>query len=243
MHSASCFLTLTYDEAHLPALGQLVKRDLQLLFKRLRKSGAFRYVACGEYGELRRRPHFHIALFGRDFRSDRLLYKEAVGGQPLYTSATLSTAWTQGQALIGDLTFESAAYIARYITKKISGPGASPLPLACDPSTGELIMPEPEFLLCSRRPGIGATWFEKFGATDILPHGRVITQQGTPAPVPRFYKEKLLAQDKLKMQLITRANMDRNLSNKALEDTPARRAARTTYAKARTTLFKRDTGN
>lgn len=58
MHERNCFLTLTYDDDHLPKYGQLVKSDLQKFFKRLRHHFNFKYVACGEYGERRRRPHF-----------------------------------------------------------------------------------------------------------------------------------------------------------------------------------------
>lgn len=241
MHAASCFLTLTYDDEHLPPYGQLVKRDLQLFFKRLRKSvGPFRYVACGEYGELRRRPHFHVALFGLDFRADRLLRGQGIQGDELFESATLASVWTQGQHMIGALTFESAAYIARYITKRVSGPGVSPLPLACDRDTGELVMPNPEFLLCSRRPGIGDAWFRKYFRSDVFPHGRVITAQGTPAPVPRFYKEKLNFMDKALMRGVMDENLRPTLAKQRLEDSPARRAARTKYAEIRNQVFKRD---
>lgn len=243
MHAASCFLTLTYDSQYLPPHGQLLKRDLQLFFKRLRKIiGPFRYVACGEYGELRRRPHFHVALFGHDFSHDRLVYSSGVNGDALYTSNTLDKAWQKGISTIGGLTFESCAYIARYITKRISGIGASPLPLGIDPLSGECVMPNPEFLLCSRRPGIGDGWYNKFFMVDVMPHGRVITAQGSPAPVPGFYKRKLRKQNLAASRVLS----SRIQSNQVVkpfeqsEDRPERRAARTTYAKSRTGIFKRD---
>ena len=247
MHSANCFLTLTYDDAHLPAFGQLLKRDLQLFFKRLRKNvGPFRYVACGEYGELRRRPHFHVALFGMDFVGDRIEYGEGIRGDKIYVSRTLSANWPMSQFpmghTIGSLTFESAAYIARYITKRISGPNASPLPLACDPDTGEMVMPNPEFLLCSK--GIGKSWFRDYFFSDVFPHGRVITAQGTPAPVPRYYKELLKdfgADEALRMSHITNSNFNSNASHFHSENTGSRRSSRTIYANARTGIFKRDT--
>lgn len=247
MHDASCFLTLTYDDAHLPRFGQLVKRDLQLFFKRLRKNvGPFRYVACGEYGELKRRPHFHCALFGLDFRSDRIEYGEGIRGDKIYVSPSVAYSWgkstfPQGHT-IGSLEFEAAAYIARYITARISGIGASPLPLACDPDSGELVLPNPEFLLMSK--GIGKTWFREYFMTDVFPHGRVITAQGTPAPVPRYYKSLLkdLGADlALEMSYVTAANMDKAVERARLENSPQRRAARAVYAKARMGLFKRDT--
>lgn len=246
MHAVSSFLTLTYDEAHLPAHGQLLKRDLQLFFKRLRKyTGPFRYVAAGEYGELKRRPHFHVALFGLNFLSDRIEYGEGVRGDKIYVSPLVAKAWgmstfPQGHT-IGSLTFESAAYIARYITKRITGKNAAPLPLWRDPETGELVMPNPEFLLCSK--GIGKAWFKDHFMSDVFPHARVITDQGTPAPVPRYYKELLkdVGAD-LALDLSFRASRhaEFSLSARVAEDRPARRAARTIYARARTGVFKRD---
>lgn len=107
-------------------------------------------------------------------------------------------------------------------------------------------MPEPEFLLCSRKPAIGDGWFNKFFAKDVFPHGRVITAQGTPAPVPTFYKRKLRAMNLiLSRQLSTRISQNANntsdeVARSRLEDSPARRAARSVYAKARTSAFTRD---
>lgn len=246
MHDRYCFLTLTYDDLNLPRYGQLVKRDLQLFFKRLRKSfGPFRYVACGEYGELHRRPHFHVALYGLDFTSDRIEYGQGIKGDPIYVSPSLALIW--GKSVfpfghsIGSLTFESCAYIGRYITKRVSGVGASPLPLAADADTAELIMPNPEFLLCSK--GIGKGWFRDFFLTDVYPHARVITSQGTPAPVPRYYKSLLreLGGDMaIDMSYRASANLERDLDKRNFENLPERRAARTVFAKARTGVFKRD---
>lgn len=245
MHERSCFLTLTYDDNHLPRYGQLVKSDLQDFFKRLRYYlGPFRYVACGEYGELKRRPHFHAAIFGLDFAADRIEYGEGIRGDKLYVSPLLHRIWSNGsleQQTIGSLTFESAAYISRYITKRISGVGASPAPLACNPDTGELVMPNPEFLLSSK--GIGKSWFREYFFSDVFPHARVITSQGTPAPVPRYYKEMLKdigADLALEMRFRAERNLNATMESRKLEDAPERRAARAVYAKARTGIFKRD---
>lgn len=241
MHKHNCFLTLTYDDNHLPEYGQLVKSDLQKFFKRLRHHGKFSYVACGEYGDLRRRPHFHVALFGMDFSADRIEYGEGVKGDLIYVSPTVAKIWDmsvfpQGHT-IGSLTFESAAYIARYITKRVSGIGASRLPLA--KIDDELIMPNPEFLCSSK--GIGSSWFDSFFRSDVLPHGRVITAQGTPAPIPRYYK------DKLKHSFIKRKLAQTLYENQAkaephtrFENQPQRKAARAVVASVKTGLFPRD---
>lgn len=246
MHERSCFLTLTYNDENLPKHGQLVKRDLQLFFKRFRKAfGPFRYVACGEYGERKRRPHFHVALYGHDFRDDRIEIGQGIKGERLFSSPSLARVWPFGIHAIGSLTFESAAYIARYITKRVSGVGAFPLPLACDPDTGEMVMPNPEFLLCSRGrkrgQGIGGAWFDQFFATDVLPHGRVITAQGSPAPIPAYYKKRISGNKAIALELSHKIFENKPVvAYERSEDRVERRAARTIYAKARTGAFIRD---
>ena len=125
LHTDNCFITLTYSPDCLPSDGSLNHDDFQKFFKRLRKHIApkkIRYYMCGEYGEdLQQpsklgRPHFHACLFGLDF-DDKQLYivRDDV---KLYTSATLEKIWGKGFVTIGDVTFESAAYVARYIAKK-----------------------------------------------------------------------------------------------------------------------------
>lgn len=246
MHDHNCFLTLTYDNDNLPLHGQLVKKDLQDFFKRLRHvTGPFRYVASGEYGELKRRPHFHVALFGVDFHEDRIDFGAGIRGDKTFVSPTVASVWQKSVFpmghTIGSLTFESAAYIARYITKKVTGKNICPVPLWSDPDTGEMVLPNPEFLVCSR--GIGKAWFRDYFMSDVFPHARVITAQGSPAPVPRYYKNLLkeVGAD-LAMEMSYRAsvNMDRDLDRRKVEDLPSRRSARAVYAKARTGLFKRD---
>lgn len=125
--------------------------DLQLFFKRLRKrfprskGDGVKYFACGEYGEACRRcglsrklcqkqgcgrfdpglgrPHYHACMFNFDF-DDKVPEKRSSSGSVLYRSPTLDSLWGQGGALIGDLTFESAAYVARYCLKKVTGEAA-----------------------------------------------------------------------------------------------------------------------
>ena len=102
----------------------LVKRDLQLFVKKLRKSqdkdglAKVKYYAVGEYGENYGRPHYHAALFGEDFSDDRYVWRTTESGHTVYRSPRLEKLWTLGNCEIGELTFESAAYVARYIMKK-----------------------------------------------------------------------------------------------------------------------------
>ncbi|UOF82845.1 replication associated protein [Microviridae sp.] len=246
MHQVSCMLNLTYDDDHLPKHGQLCKDHLQRFFKRMRKAGfKFRYVASGEYGDVSRRPHFHLALFGVDFHADRLPFGRS-GGDRTYTSVRVSKLWVDrngvslGNHLIGALNFESAAYIARYILKKIKGPNASPMPLHVCADSGEVTLPNPEFLLMSK--GIGKSWFRDYFMSDVFPHASVITAQGSKAPVPRYYKNLLkeLGSDlALDMQFRQSVRVDMEAERLQFENQPIRKLARQKVSDSRILLSKR----
>ena len=191
MHEASlydqnCFITLTYDDAHLPEDYSLRYSDFQGFMKRLRSrffSSKIRFYMCGEYGEDFGRPHYHAILFNFDF-ADKLYFKR-VGESKLYTSAALSELWPFGHSLIGSATFESAAYVARYCLKKVTGKDAERHYRAVDPDTGETWVRTPEFNKMSLRPGIGGTWFEKYWK-DVYPRGELIVRGHASVP-PRYY--------------------------------------------------------
>lgn len=168
MHEASlykknCFITLTYADEHLPRGGSLDYEAPVLFMKRLRKKfGAdIRSYGCAEYGERYQRPHYHLCLFNHDFEDKKVLKKN--GENTLYRSQTLEELWRFGNSSIGALTFESAAYVARYVTKKITGARAEEHYQRVD-EIGQIHSVLPEKAICvSRRPGIGREWFEKYG--------------------------------------------------------------------------------
>lgn len=67
-HKKSAFLTLTYDNVHLPLTKfgtmTLVVEHLNMFIKDLRNSKyEFKYYAIGEYGGKHGRPHYHIIIF------------------------------------------------------------------------------------------------------------------------------------------------------------------------------------
>ncbi len=172
--STNAFITLTYNDANLPPSGSLNYRDFQLFNKRLRKEiGPFRFYMCGEYGEELGRPHYHSCVFGKDFE-DKKAYKKNHQGDILYQSKILTDTWGKGHCLTGDVTFQSAAYCARYIMKKINGDQSEKHYERMDPETGEFFQLRPEFTNMSRggttgQGGIGKQWLEKY-ASDIYPH-------------------------------------------------------------------------
>jgi len=174
LHEKNCFLTLTYDDEHLPEDGGLDVTHWQKFAKRMRKQlGPFRFYHCGEYGEENKRPHYHALVFGQDFSEDRQLFKR--GKNPLWTSETLSGLWKYGHTSIGRLDYGTASYVARYVMKKLTGERG-------ENEYGQL---KPPYATMSRRPGIGAGWIDTY-ETDIYPADFLIIE-GRKLPVPKFY--------------------------------------------------------
>lgn len=196
------FLTLTIDDHHMPNSRSLDVRHLQKFMKRLRRRyGKCRFFACGEYGEKNMRPHYHVLIFGLRW-PQAVDGKEKEGGMQLiedgenrlYSSKILESLWPMGFSTIGALTFESAAYCARYMLKKVSGPKAAERYAHVVKRTGEIQMKKPEFIVMSRNPGIGKGWYDQF-AKEV--YGRTesfIVVRGVKMQPPRFY-DKLLEKD------------------------------------------------
>lgn len=236
MHDRNCFITLTYNEQHLPWDNGLHYPAFQRFMKRVRKSmGPCRFYMCGEYGEDYGRPHFHACLFGLDF-DDRVLHSVGGSGFPVYTSERLSALWEFGFSTVADFSFETAAYCARYIMKKVTGqPGETHYDVV--DAEGEIHSRSAEFCHMSLKPGIGATWFEKFGKTDVWPRDAVVIN-GHECSVPRYY-------DKLTRR-VDRARFDENKTKRELDNynnrvhnTDTRLAAMEQVAAARVKMLKR----
>lgn len=187
MHDSCVFVTLTYDDAHLPYGECLHYRHFQLFMRKLRRRiPGIRFFMCGEYGDTFKRPHYHAALFGAAFE-DRYPWRKSSAGFQLYRSPSLDALWEFGSAEFGQLSFESAAYVARYCMKKITGDRAESHYAKLVVDTGEIIQQEPEFMRCSLKPGIGAEWFHKFRQDLFSFDGCIV--DGRCLPVPRFYRE------------------------------------------------------
>nr|QJB19118.1 MAG: replication initiator protein [Microvirus sp.] len=198
LYDRNCYVTLTYNNESLPkainvetgeiaaGFATLYPRHMTLFLKRLRKEfgSGIRFFQCGEYGERRSRPHHHIILFNFDF-PDKVFHSMSDTGFPQYRSAILSDGddrmealWPHGHALIGGVTFESAAYVARYITKKLLGKGAKEKYASVD-----LV---PEYTTMSRRPGIAHNWFLKF-SSDIYPSDECVVRKDLICRPPKYY--------------------------------------------------------
>lgn len=215
-HEQNCFLTLTYSPENLPKNGTLVKKHLQDFIKRYRKHLSdtlpwsfqqdpkypndstattwqphkIRFYACAEYGEKLSRPHYHILVFGHQFADKK--YYRTINGNTLYTSPTLEKLWKYGFSSIGEATMQSAAYVSRYVTKKVSGAQADKYYMSAPDKWGEQHKILGEFSTQSLKPGIGEQFYRKY-KNDIYPSDEII-HDGKYFPVPTYY-DVLLERD------------------------------------------------
>lgn len=222
-HRQACFVTLTYDDAHVPKsfsvnpdTGEVIapvmslrRRDTQLFFKRLRyfyPETQVRYFGSGEYGTNTLRPHYHLILFGLDFQ-DKLVYSKGDKGSGFYyCSDHLNQIWQNGQCLIADVTWESCAYVARYALKKQK---------LGDKDVFKLANIEPEFSMCSRKPGIGRQYYDDH--PDLWRFRYINLPGGKQVPPPRYYKRLLSVDDPAKALQISEYNMYLNDCQKSLK--------------------------
>jgi hypothetical protein len=250
-YKRNCFITLTYDNEHLPKDKSVKKEDLRNFIKRLRKrlekyyeiseegvpkKHKIKYFGCGEYGEHYSRPHYHVAIFGYDF-SDKtaegvikdvrtggeLSWKGANGsrtegersgstsrkGPPLKQSIELEKMWGKGFCSVGELNFDTAQYIAKYVTKKL---------------TKEYINyyggRSPEFGAMSKN--IGKDFYMEF-KNDITSTDRIILNRRRSIKPPVFY-DRLIELDDLPLYEKIKNNRKEKLNKE--EYTPERLKAK-----------------
>jgi hypothetical protein len=249
LHENNCFVTLTYNNEHLPKRGRLEYRDFQLFMKRLRKQfNCFdvtlwqwlpRYYMAGEYGsqEETERPHFHACLFGVDF-PDKYKWRTNHQGDQLYRSPMLETIWTQGTSEIGTVTIQSAGYVARYVLKKITGKKANEHYQRTDPATGETYSLPPEFNRMSLKPGIGAQWFQRY-QTDVYNAARTYLIHDAKKMKPPRYYETLLERTDPDVADAAKASRQQFALRQAAQNTAPRRAAREKIQEAQLQQLKR----
>lgn len=222
---------------HYPHVQLFLRKLRKTLRKRRGLQGKIRFYMCGEYGDELGRPHYHICLFGEDFREDRYEWRHRKEFT-YWRSPTLEEHWPHGNSEIGALTIESAAYVARYVMKKMTGKKADDHYMKIDPLTGERYWLPPEFSVMSRRPGIGADWFKDF-SQDVYP-GDYVIHKGRKLKPPRYYDKLLKLVDE---QLLEDIQNARAAGINHSDNTPARLAVREDVVKAKLAFTKRNLGD
>ena len=235
LHDENSFITLTYDDSHLPKNKSLNKKHFQLFMKRLRKKNTnkIKFYQCGEYGDLNARPHYHAILFNKDF-PDKI---KIPNKKDLYLSDELTDTWGQGEKhcqTIGSVTFDSAAYVSRYIMKKQNGEKA--ITHYVNKETGEQIIPEYSTMSRGGRTGRGLAydWFQK--NKDEIYHKDFITIQGFKMKPPKYYDDLMYGDHAAYMSAIKKIRME-NFDH--TENTPERLAVKKACAQAKMSHFKR----
>lgn len=246
LHDENCFVTLTYDDEKLIRAGRappvsLEHRDFQLFMKRLvRKVGPVRYYMSGEYGDENLRPHYHALLFGYRFACSR-----KVSSDGRYDSQALTDLWQLGNTECGEVTFESAAYVARYIMKKITGPEAEEHYKRVDPMTGEIVQVEPEYSRMSngggrqknKQGGIGYNWIRLY-KTDVYrgDDDAYVVVNGMKCKPPRYYDQYV--SETSEYEGVQYHRYKNSLMHRE-DGTPERLAVREKVARARLSFKKR----
>lgn len=243
LHRDNCFLTLTYSGDSIHSVSLKYKHFSDFL-KRLRSrfpKDKISFFACGEYGETnpvtkcidggKYRAHFHALLFNFNF-PDRVPCR-LLGSADMFNSAILDSTWGHGACKIGEVTFESAAYVARYAMKKVTGDLAKAAYTIITPD-GEMIERTPEMLVMSKRPAIGKLWFERFGA-HVYYRDKVVAR-GKEMQPPRYY-DKLLPE-------VVRGMVQRDRAAKGAlrseDNTDSRNNVRDVVVQAGISQFNRD---
>lgn len=236
LHEQNSFVTLTYNDQHLPPYGSLRKRDFQLFLKRLRKQiepRKIRYFHVGEYGE-DGRPHYHALLFGIDFSEDRFVHTMR-GEHFTFRSPLLEKCWTYGFSEIGSVTEGSARYVAKYCLKKVTGKKADDVYTRFDDESGELVPIEHEYATMSRRPGIGYGWFEKY--QDETYRDDSVVVGGKEMLPPRYYDDKFKEVDPERFAELQEARQGKRRRE---DETDARLAVREKVRMSRLSTFTKD---
>lgn len=225
LYDQNCFVTLTYMDSTVPktkdGLLTLSKKDLQLFMKRLRKKHpdqTIRFFACGEYGDETLRPHYHMIIFNY-YPPDALFFQRKKGFN-YFLSTELAELWPHGQHAVGECNFDTAAYTARYVLKKIGGE------LAEQHYNGRT----PEFCTMSRKPGLGLEWYNRF-TSDLYNHDRCVVRDNLICRPPRYYDRLYDLQ-----QPETMADLKRQRKHRAQENTnntPERLEARERVAQVK----------
>lgn len=224
-HDENYFITLTYGDdvpmseyidmetGEIKTSLTLKKKDVQDFIKRVRSDKSyygfdgFRYFCCGEYGSKTARPHYHMIAFGLHL-DDLKLWKSTPLGN-YYTSEYLTDKWSHGHVIIGSVTFESCAYVSRYIMKKQKGESANVY------STYNI---DSEFIVMSRNPGIAKKYFED-NFDDIYPSDNIVIPGGKLSRPPRYFDNLMNDIDEELMSGVKEKRVDIAKSIQAYKDT------------------------
>ena len=178
------------------------------------------------------RPHYHALIFGYSFPDRCYISMNKGGTHKLYVSQQLERLWPYGMHWIGDVSFESAAYVARYVVKKVKVSRDDEDRLILKDS-GEILAPE--YVTMSRNGGIGRSWYEKF-KSDVYPVGNRVVRGRDMRP-PKFYDSLYAVDDPIGFEEL-KFNRENKVDIK--DNTLVRLCVKEKVVNARLKLFPRE---
>lgn len=241
-HELCCFLTFTYNNHNLPHPPSVDHRHYQLFMKRLRMYHHYsnpdappvKYYMCGEYGGNTSRPHYHAIIFGLNF-ADKRFHKKTKRGDNIYTSEKLDELWGMGHCYIGNVSHQSAGYVARYCLKKVNGEMADEHYTYADPQTGEISILRKEYMAASN--GLGLNHFLEHHTQMYLRDSCIVN--GKETPVPKYYDRKLGEINPELLEEIKQRRKDKAVF-RAPDNTPERLLVKKEIKLAQVNLLKRE---
>lgn len=243
LHKEACWVTLTFDDEHFPCSDEEWRREVVLFGKRMRKAAQpqrLRTFGCCELGDRTFRPHAHLCVYGFDFPREVPRCK-GHSGELSYSCELLSKLWPNGFAVVGDLSHASASYTAGYCVKKVTGRDRSKddrVPVV-HPVTGEVFRLSRAFpVLVSRRPGLGAGWFGRYGE-QAVEQGAVLAPGGERLPVPKYYRKLAKRVDPL-MGSQAKAEAELRAYEQRADNTPERLAVKEEVFRAKVRNLRRE---
>ncbi len=233
MHEQNAYVTLTYDDPHLPAYHSLDHRDVQLFLKRLRKKYPnVKYFMCGEYGDQTHRPHYHIILFG--YYPPDPVYHRTKNGNRYYKSKELDKFWRCGFTDTSGVSYHSSGYVARYTLKKQNPKEDLQDRYTYLDENGQLQVRPFEYVRMSTGryfgTGIGGSWFKKYAAQTAT-HDYVLDPNGHKCPVPKYYLDILKEDGPAWHEHLAQLRVEKARANP--DNSPERLTAIETCVKAR----------
>ena len=164
----SVFVTLTYDNDHLPKDLCVNKDDVQKFHKRLRKHFApqeLRFFLISEYGDRGHRPHYHGLYFFKSIQDYNALYDIFV------------KSWNLGFIKFGEVEIGSILYCTKYCLKGNDVPEGR----------------KPNFRLMSKmHGGLGSLYLENMSSFHIESEQfSYVSSFGRTCRMPRYYRDKL----------------------------------------------------
>lgn len=225
-NAQSWFLTLTYDDEHLPKYDYIYDQETDLTYwddgtwnSYLKKEDSIKFIralrdkwrndynhdgirffTAGEYGSKSQRAHFHIIIFNLPIKLENLKIHRVQNGEVLYTCDEIAKIWGKGFITLGTVNERSASYVAQYSLKKVKGKYAKQYYL----QKGQT----PEFVNMSLKPGIGRDYYDEY-SEKIWEEAKILINKYLTKPPSYFEKiyeeEDPEAYKKLKKQRKTKA--------------------------------------